>query len=48
MEQVRDSGKPAAIVAKMVEGRMGKFFAEATLLGQPHMIEEGSPKVRLE
>jgi elongation factor Ts len=33
--QAADSGKPANIVDKMVEGRIGKFLAEVTLLGQP-------------
>ena len=33
--QSADSGKPAAIIDKMVEGRLKKFLAEVTLLGQP-------------
>ncbi len=33
--QAADSGKPADIVTKMVEGRIGKYLAEVTLLGQP-------------
>lgn len=33
--QAVESGKPAAIVARMVEGRINKFLAEVTLLGQP-------------
>ena len=33
--QAADSGKPAEIIAKMVEGRVNKFLAENTLLGQP-------------
>lgn len=33
--QAVESGKPAAIVAKMVEGRISKYLAEVTLLGQP-------------
>jgi elongation factor Ts len=33
--QAADTGKPAEIVAKMVEGRINKFLAEVTLLGQP-------------
>lgn len=33
--QCADSGKPAAIIDKMVEGRLRKFLAEVTLLGQP-------------
>ncbi|OQS25289.1 translation elongation factor Ts [Chromobacterium violaceum] len=32
--QAAESGKPADIVAKMVEGRINKFLAEVTLLGQ--------------
>ncbi len=34
-EQAAQSGKPADIVAKMVEGRVTKYLAEVTLLGQP-------------
>ena len=33
--QAAESGKPADIVAKMVEGRVNKFLSEVTLLGQP-------------
>jgi elongation factor Ts len=33
--QAAESGKPANIVEKMVDGRMAKFLAEVTLLGQP-------------
>lgn len=33
--QAAESGKPADIVAKMVEGRVSKFLAEVALLGQP-------------
>jgi len=33
--QAADSGKPAEIAARMVEGRINKFLAEVTLLGQP-------------
>ena len=33
--QALDSGKPEAIVEKMIEGRMRKFLEEVTLLGQP-------------
>ncbi len=32
--QAADSGKPAEIIAKMVEGRLRKFLSEITLLGQ--------------
>ncbi|CAH0487027.1 unnamed protein product [Peronospora farinosa] len=44
-DQVKDSGKPPHIVAKMTEGRLNKFFGEITLLEQEHFIEEGNPKV---
>ena len=33
--QAAESGKPKEIVAKMVDGRMAKYLAEITLLGQP-------------
>ena len=33
-EQAAQSGKPADIIAKMVEGRVKKYLAEVTLLGQ--------------
>lgn len=33
-QQAAASGKPAEIVAKMVEGRVNKYLAEVTLLGQ--------------
>ncbi len=33
--QVLDSGKPADIVEKIVDGRMRKYLGEVTLLGQP-------------
>ena len=35
MEQARGEGKPAEIVARMVEGRLRKQLAEITLVGQP-------------
>ncbi|MDH5180045.1 MAG: translation elongation factor Ts [Gammaproteobacteria bacterium] len=33
--QAAESGKPADIIAKMVDGRINKFLKEITLLGQP-------------
>jgi elongation factor Ts len=33
--QAAESGKPADIAAKMVDGRINKFLSEVTLLGQP-------------
>jgi elongation factor Ts len=33
--QAAESGKPAAIIEKMISGRVQKFLAEITLVGQP-------------
>jgi elongation factor Ts len=33
-EQAKDSGKPAAVIEKMVEGRLRKFYEEVVLLSQ--------------
>lgn len=33
--QAAESGKPADIVARMVDGRIAKYLAEVTLMGQP-------------
>lgn len=38
MEQARDSGKPDAIIEKMIEGRMRKFFEEVVLLSQSFVV----------
>ena len=35
-----ESGKPPEIVAKMVDGGINKFLAEATLLGQPFVKDD--------
>ena len=35
--QAATSGKPAAIIAKMVDGRIEKYLAEITLTGQPFL-----------
>lgn len=35
MAEAADSGKPAEIAEKMVAGRMRKYLAEITLVGQP-------------
>ncbi|RMD94382.1 MAG: translation elongation factor Ts, partial [Alphaproteobacteria bacterium] len=37
-EQARESGKPEAVIEKMIEGRMKKFFEEVTLLNQKFVI----------
>ena len=38
-EQASESGKPAEIVEKMVEGRMRKFYEESVLLSQVFVID---------
>ena len=38
IEQARESGKPEAIIEKMVDGRMRKFFEEVALLSQAFVI----------
>ncbi len=38
-EQARGSGKPEAIIEKMVEGRVRKFYEEAVLLEQPFVVD---------
>ena len=37
-EQARESGKPDAVIAKMIEGRMKKYFSEVTLLNQAFVV----------
>jgi elongation factor Ts len=44
-EQARASGKPEEIVAKMVEGRLRKYYEEVCLLEQTFVID-GETKVR--
>ena len=38
--RARESGKPAEIAAKMVEGAVNKFLAEITLMGQPFVKDD--------
>ena len=38
--RAKESGKPAEIVAKMVEGGLNKFAGEMTLLGQPFVKDD--------
>ncbi|MGH7247083.1 MAG: translation elongation factor Ts, partial [Pseudomonadota bacterium] len=40
--QSADSGKPEAIIEKRVEGRLRKYLAEITLLGQPFVKDPES------
>ena len=37
-EQARESGKPEQVIEKMIQGRMKKFLAEVTLLGQSFVV----------
>jgi elongation factor Ts len=39
-QKAAESGKPAEIVAKMVEGAVAKFLKEVTLLGQPFVKDD--------
>ncbi len=38
--RARETGKPAEIAAKMVEGGLNKFLGEVTLLGQPFVKDD--------
>lgn len=38
-EQARESGKPEAVIEKMIVGRMNKFFEEVTLLNQKFVMD---------
>ncbi len=38
--RAKESGKPAEIIAKMVEGSLNKFLGERTLLGQPFVKDD--------
>ncbi len=37
--QLKDSGKPANIIEKIVEGKIKKYFSEVTLLNQPWVMD---------
>ena len=39
-EQTKGEKKPPEIIAKMVEGRLRKYFGEITLMGQPFIKDE--------
>ncbi len=41
VEQVRAEGKPAEIADKIAQGKLGKFFKDSTLLGQP-FVKDGN------
>ena len=46
-QKAAESGKPAEIVAKMVEGTVQKFLKEVTLLGQPFVKNDKQTIVQL-
>jgi elongation factor Ts len=39
-QKAAESGKPAEIIAKMVEGTVQKYLKEVTLLGQPFVKDD--------
>ena len=39
-EQTKGEKKPPEIIAKMVEGRLRKYLAEITLVGQPFVKDQ--------
>lgn len=45
LEQARSSGKPEAILQKMVDGRLDKFYEDVVLLEQPY-IKDPDRKVK--
>ncbi|MFA7386919.1 MAG: translation elongation factor Ts [Thiohalobacteraceae bacterium] len=45
--QAEQSGKPADIIAKMVDGRIKKYLAEVTLLGQPFVKDPDTSVAKL-
>jgi elongation factor Ts len=47
IDQSKDEKKPAEIIAKMVEGRLRKYLAEITLLGQPFIKDPDSSVEKL-
>ncbi len=45
MAQARESGKPDAVIEKMIEGRLNKFVEEVSLLGQS-FVKDPSIKIQ--
>jgi elongation factor Ts len=39
-EQAKQEGKPENVIAKMVEGRLNKFYQEVCLLEQPFIKDD--------
>jgi elongation factor Ts len=44
-EQMKDSGKPAPVIEKIIEGKLGKFYSEICLLEQ-EFVKENSKKIK--
>lgn len=42
-DQARASGKPEAVIEKMIEGRIRKFYSEVVLLEQPFVMDGKTP-----
>ncbi len=40
-EQMKDSGKPAPVVEKIIEGKLGKFYSDVCLVDQEFIKESG-------
>jgi elongation factor Ts len=40
LARAKESGKPAEIAAKMVEGAVNKYLSEITLFGQPYVLND--------
>ena len=45
--QAESSGKPAEIIEKMIQGRLNKFLAEVTLVGQPFVKDPDQTVAKL-
>ena len=44
--QMENSGKPANILDKIVEGKLGSFYQQVVLLEQESVIRETKPKIK--
>jgi elongation factor Ts len=44
--QMENSGKPANILDKIIEGKLGSFYAQVVLLEQESVIRETKPKIK--
>eukprot|EP00579_Thalassiosira_antarctica_P016766 CAMPEP_0201946746 /NCGR_PEP_ID=MMETSP0903-20130614/54579_1 /ASSEMBLY_ACC=CAM_ASM_000552 /TAXON_ID=420261 /ORGANISM="Thalassiosira antarctica, Strain CCMP982" /LENGTH=397 /DNA_ID=CAMNT_0048489853 /DNA_START=47 /DNA_END=1241 /DNA_ORIENTATION=- len=45
MEKMQGTNKPPEIMEKIITGQLRKFYEGICLTEQPHMVEEGNPKV---